>query len=69
MRNNLKDWRIEQIETVANHYGINVKKTSGSHVILTHPKWIELLSIPAHKPIKPIYVKKFVKLIDTLEGD
>lgn len=62
MRSNPHDWRIEQIATVAEQYQITIRKTSGSHVILTHPKWIELLSIPAHRPIKPIYIKKFIKL-------
>ena len=67
MRENPRDWRIEQLESVAAHYGINVRKTGGSHVVFDHPKWIELLCVPAHRPIKPIYVKRFVSLIELLE--
>lgn len=68
MRHNPRDWRIEELETIARRYGINVRKSGGSHVIFDHPEWVELLSIPAHRPIKPIYVKKLVSLIDTLGG-
>ena len=67
MRRNPHDWRIEQISTVAKQYNVTVRKTSGSHVIFSHPEWIELLSVPAHKTIKPIYIKKFIKLIELLE--
>ncbi len=67
MRSNPRDWRIEQLETIARHYDIAVRKTGGSHVVFDHPDWIELLCVPAKRPIKPIYVKKFVELIDLLE--
>lgn len=38
MRENSHDWRIEQLESVAAHYCINVRKTGGSHVVFDHPK-------------------------------
>lgn len=66
---NPKDWRIEQLETVAKQYGVAVRKTGGSHVVFDHDNWIELLCVPAHRPIKPIYVKKFIALILSLEVD
>ena len=68
MRANHNNWRIDQIEVIAKRYNVVVRKTKGSHVILSHPEWIELLSIPAHRPIKPIYIKKFVQLIGLLKG-
>lgn len=68
MCNNPLDWRIEQLETVAKHYGIMVRKSGGSHVVFDHPSWVELLCVPAHRPIKPIYVKKFTTLIELLEN-
>jgi len=67
MRRNPRDWRIKQIATVAERYRVMARKTGGSHVIFSHPNWIELLTIPAHRPIKPIYIKKFIKLIELLE--
>ena len=68
MRHNPRDWRIEQLETIAKHYGINVRKSGGSHVVFDHPNWIELLCVPAHRPIKPIYIRKFVTLIEIIGG-
>lgn len=67
MKSNPKDWRIEQLETVAKQYGVSTRKTGGSHVVFDHKDWVELLCVPAHRPIKPIYVKKFIALIETLE--
>jgi len=66
MENNPRDWRIEQLETLAKQFGVAVRKSGGSHVVFDHPDWIEMLCVPAHRPIKPIYIKKFVALIATL---
>lgn len=68
IRQNPKDCIIEQLESFAKHYGIVVRKSSGSHVTFSHPDWIEILTVPAHRPIKPIYIKKFINLIDLLEN-
>lgn len=67
MKANPNDWRIEQLETIAKQYGVAVRKTGGSHVVFDHNDWVELLCVPAHRPIKPIYVKKFIALIEQLE--
>ena len=64
---NPRDWRIEQLETIAKQYGVCIRKSGGSHVVFDHPAWVQLLCIPAHRPIKPIYVKKLVNLIKLLE--
>lgn len=69
MRTNVIDWNIEHFETIARHYDIEVRKPSGSHVIFKHEQWVESLSVPSRRPIKPIYVKKFLKMIDILEGE
>ncbi len=67
MKANPKDWRIEQLETIAKQYGVTVRKTGGSHVVFDHNDGVELLCVPAHRPIKPIYIKKFIALIERLE--
>ncbi|MGD9107862.1 MAG: type II toxin-antitoxin system HicA family toxin [Gammaproteobacteria bacterium] len=66
MRHNPKNWRIQEIENIARKHGINVRKGKGSHVVLEHPDWIELLTIPAHRPIKPVYVRKLIRLIENV---
>ncbi|MHB1947057.1 MAG: type II toxin-antitoxin system HicA family toxin [Gammaproteobacteria bacterium] len=70
MRNNHRDWQIADLEIIAGHFGITVRKGGGSHASFTHPLWVDILTVPAHRPIKPIYVKKFISLIDSLkEGE
>lgn len=68
MRQNPRDWRIEDLETLAQHFGMSVRKTGGSHVIFYHSNLTEMLSVPARRPIKPVYVKRFVTMIDELTG-
>jgi len=54
---------------VAMRFGIVMRSGKGSHVTFTHPKWVDILTVPAHRPIKPIYVKKLVSLIDMLQAE
>jgi hypothetical protein len=68
MRNNPRDWRIETLESVAAAFGVRCRKPGGSHVVFEHPAVIEALSVPARRPIKPIYVQRFVRLIDAVQG-
>lgn len=68
MRDNPRDWRIAELETVAAAFGVNCRKPRGSHVVFDHPAVAEALSVPARRPIKPIYVIRFVRLIDTVRG-
>ncbi len=62
------DWRIAQLEAVAKAFGVNVRKSGGSHVVFEHPASIEAISVPARRSIKPVYVRRFVTLIDTVRG-
>jgi predicted RNA binding protein YcfA (HicA-like mRNA interferase family) len=66
MRNNSKDWQIADLEVIASRFGITVRQGKGSHMSFSHKKCVEILTIPAHRPVKPIYVKKFLSLIDVL---
>ncbi|MDD2770536.1 MAG: type II toxin-antitoxin system HicA family toxin [Methylococcus sp.] len=67
-RNNPKDWRIDDLLAEASHYGIEVRNDGGSHHVFSHKCAPQPLSVPAHRPIKPIYVRQFIELIDTLEA-
>lgn len=64
MRNNPRDWRMDDLLTVAKRYGLDVRQSKGSHVTFSHPEVEQHLSIPAKTPIKPIYVESFVEFID-----
>jgi len=69
MRNNPKDWQIADLFVVSVCFGITYRQGKGSHVSFSHPCWIEILTVPAHRPIKPIYAKKFVSLVDALKEE
>lgn len=60
MRNNPRDWRIEQIESVAEYLCIKARKPSGSHVVFMRDGCPLEVSIPARKPIKAVYVTQFL---------
>ena len=61
MRQNPRDWRIDAIQSIADSLGIEWQHDGGSHVIFRSP-YGEHLSIPARRPIKPIYITKFLAL-------
>ncbi|HTY61763.1 MAG TPA: hypothetical protein VMG30_05850 [Acidobacteriota bacterium] len=42
---------------------IAFRQPGGSHVIFRHSNGA-MLSVPAHRPIKPVYIKKFVRLVE-----
>ena len=63
MKANPLDWRIESLKTVAEAYGLVYRQPGGSHVIFRHTNGT-MLSVPSRRPIKPIYVKKFVLLVE-----
>jgi acyl-coenzyme A synthetase/AMP-(fatty) acid ligase len=35
-------------------------------VVFEHPSVVEAVSVPARRPIKPVYVRRFVQLIDAV---
>jgi len=67
MRHNPRDWRIENLITVAGKYGIEVRNHGGSHHIFSSPSVELAVSVPAHRPIKPVYIKQFIVLIDQVK--
>lgn len=68
MRANPRDWRIEHLKSVADAHGVAYRQPGTSHVTFRHPNGAKL-TVPAHRPIAPEYVKKFVRLIEQGAGD
>lgn len=62
MRRNPLDWRIEQLQTVARQHGLDWRHEGSSHCVFVRADG-KTLPVPAHRPVKPIYVKKFVALV------
>lgn len=66
MRANPRDWRIEDLETVARRHGVQVRKTGGSHFVFMHPDAEIAVTVPFKRPIKPVYVLKLISLLDEI---
>lgn len=67
-RNPHGDWRIEDLQTLAEAYGLEWTHDGGSHVVFRLAGW-EHLTVPARRPIKPFYVKRLLAYLDALEAE
>ena len=67
MRQNPRDWRIESLVTVARRYGAEIRNHGGSHHVFSFHEVELAVTVPAHRPIKPVYVKQFIVLIDLVK--
>ena len=68
MRVNPRDWRIEDLKVVAENFSIEYRQHGTSHVVFRHPA-AGLLTVPAARPIKPVYIRHFLALIEKVEGN
>ena len=68
LRNNPRDWQIETLKDIARRFSIEWRQPGTSHVTFRHPSGTKL-TVPEHRPIKPIYIRKFVRLIDEEKGE
>ena len=57
------DWTPENIRTLASAYGLTLRQRGTSHAVLTNTRG-QHLTIPMHKPIKPVYIRRLVELIE-----
>ena len=70
MRGNPRDWRIEDVATVCRACGLTLAAPGrGSHYKIGHASMPAILTIPAHRPIKPVYIRDLVRFIDQLRDD
>jgi len=63
MRNNPRDWSINDLKTLAKSKGIDWRQPGTSHVTFSYPGLMPL-TVPSHKPVKSIYVLRFLDLLD-----
>ena len=66
MRRNPRDWRIADFKVLALRHGLKVRKAGGSHAVFFHAASGRALSVPAKKPVKPVYAHAFVALLDDI---
>lgn len=69
MRRNQTGWRIEELQSVADENSVGWRRPGhgGSHVIFSASGVREIVSVPAKRPIKPVYIRQFLALIDNAE--
>ncbi|RLA72391.1 MAG: type II toxin-antitoxin system HicA family toxin [Epsilonproteobacteria bacterium] len=69
LRNNPKDTNINTIKKILDKYELEYIWGKGDHLNVKHPLADYILTIPAHKPIKPIYIMKLLQMIDEINGE
>ena len=69
MRANPRDWRIADVEALCAAEGIAcTPPRKGSHYKVKHPRQKDILTIPAHRPIKPVYIRALIRFVDEVRG-
>jgi hypothetical protein len=66
MRGNPRaDWNIKDVENVCNEHNIKLMPpTRGDHYKAASPYIAGHQTIPARRPIKPVYIKALVSMIE-----
>lgn len=67
-RQNPRDWRIEDLKVIADRRNVEYRQPGGCHVTFRFPNK-QKLTVPAHKPIKPIYIKQFISFLKEQEEE
>lgn len=62
------DWQIADVEVVARALKIAIRKSGGSHVVFSHAAVATRLTVPSRRPIKSIYIVRFVEFVDEIRG-
>jgi predicted RNA binding protein YcfA (HicA-like mRNA interferase family) len=68
IRQNPNNVSLTDLRTVLEDYGFEYKKTVGSHYTFTYELDGEtrLFVVPFRRPVKPIYIKQALKIIDQI---
>ena len=68
-RNPVGDWTIADVEVVCRARDIAcVAPARGSHYDLSHPNIPDILTIPARRPLKAVYIRKLIAFVDAVEA-
>jgi predicted RNA binding protein YcfA (HicA-like mRNA interferase family) len=68
MRTNPQGWTIADVERVCAEVGLVCKPPKrGSHYKISHPALPEILTVPFKRPIKPVYIRELLRMIERLE--
>ncbi len=69
-RNPAGDWAVADIQRVCALLGWQcLAPSSGSHWKIVAPGQAAILTVPARRPVKPIYIRKLLAMIDGASSD
>lgn len=69
MRDNPRDWRINDVEAVCRAFDVDCTPPNrGGHYKVKHASQEQILTIPAHRPIKQWYIEDLVDFIDAVRS-
>ena len=58
----------EDIEAVCASFGLNYRRSAnGTHQVVSHPGVHGFLTIPAHRKLKPLYLRLLAEMISKVE--
>ena len=67
MRNNPRDWRIEDVRTLCRALEVDFDAPpGGSHYGVSDPTQERHVTVPFARPIKPVYIKRLVSFVDAV---
>jgi hypothetical protein len=60
------DWTLADVEALCREFDILCAppRGGGSHYKIAHPAIAEKLTLPSKRPIKPVYIRHLVALVD-----
>lgn len=67
--NNPKDVKFQDLDKLLRRFGFNCRQSrkGSSHFTYYHPELPDILPVPKERPIKAVYVKKAIALIEKLK--
>jgi len=66
-RNPYGDWTMDNLLTIARRLNIEVRNSDGSHHVFSYPGVEEDVTVPFKRPIKAVYIKKFLALVGAVK--
>ena len=53
-------WRIDDLLVVSKQFGIECRSSGGSHYVFSFRNVANDVTVPARRPIKPVYIRQFL---------
>lgn len=63
MRNNPNGWSMDTLKSLADYFGLAYRQNGTSHVVFVRSDG-QTLPVPFKRPIKAVYIKKFLVLLE-----